>query len=371
MSLQKLLCVSLMCFGLSLVYAAAQTQPAAGPPAAAPATPSSPAKAAAAPLPDPKTPAEFFARARQLSDLEASGIPFHLKATYVASGDTEFTGNGTYEEWWQSKDLWRKEATLGDYKYVEIQYGGKNTVYGSSDYIPLRLRQMLDAVLIRSAPDTGTASEWKIKKKTLNHVELIVLSSDGSCGDNDPKSRCVAQDYMTPSGVLRLRTRVGAENVYNNFHAFRGFAVPANIAVSRDGVVIVNTSIQSLESLTPGETESLKNTSPPASLQSVPAVIDLTSEPNARMPKPIHAVSAQDFADEDHPRGSTIVIDMKIDGAGRVREPFVIQSAGRLLDESELDAVRKWRFSPTIIDGVPVCVHARVSIMHTVRYFSR
>ena len=70
-------------------------------------------------LPDPKTPEEFFARARQLSDLEAAGIPFHLKATYVASGDTEFTGNGMYEQWWQSKDLWRKEATLGDYKYLE------------------------------------------------------------------------------------------------------------------------------------------------------------------------------------------------------------------------------------------------------------
>lgn len=105
MNRQKLLCVLLMCFGFSLVYAAAQTQPAAGPPAAAPTTPVSSAKAAAAPLPDPQTPEEFFARARQLSDLEASGIPFHLKAAYVATGDAEFTGNGTYEEWWQSKDL--------------------------------------------------------------------------------------------------------------------------------------------------------------------------------------------------------------------------------------------------------------------------
>ena len=82
-------------------------------------------QATPAALPDPQTPEEFFARARQLSDLEASGIPFHLKATYVASGDAEFTGNGAYEEWWQSKDVWRKEATLGDYKYVAIKDGEK------------------------------------------------------------------------------------------------------------------------------------------------------------------------------------------------------------------------------------------------------
>ena len=79
------------------------------------------AKTAAAPLPDPQTPEEFFARARALSDLEASGTPFHLKATYVASGDAEFTGNGTYEEWWQSKDLWRKEATLGNLHVCSYQ----------------------------------------------------------------------------------------------------------------------------------------------------------------------------------------------------------------------------------------------------------
>ncbi|MGC2510367.1 MAG: hypothetical protein WA430_07350, partial [Acidobacteriaceae bacterium] len=140
----KRLCVVLMCFGFSLVYAAAQTQPAASPPAAAPTPPLPPGKTDPAPLPDPQTPEEFFARARALSDLEASGIPFHLKATYVASGDTEFTGNGTYEEWWQSKDLWRKEATLGNFKYLAIMNHGDEKDYGSSSYIPLRLRQAVE-----------------------------------------------------------------------------------------------------------------------------------------------------------------------------------------------------------------------------------
>jgi len=94
------------------------------------------------PLPDPQTPEEFFARARQLSDLEASGIPFHLKATYVASGDAEFTGNGTYEEWWQSKDLcgkkprWRLQV-CGDSER------DKHAVYGSSTYVPLRIREVM------------------------------------------------------------------------------------------------------------------------------------------------------------------------------------------------------------------------------------
>ena len=64
-----------------------------------------------------------------MSDLEASSIPFHLKATFVASGDAEFLGNGTYEEWWESKDLWRKEAKLGGYKYVAIKNGRNLGIY--------------------------------------------------------------------------------------------------------------------------------------------------------------------------------------------------------------------------------------------------
>jgi hypothetical protein len=102
-----LACSVLFCLIGSSAKLVCQAQPAASPPATAAArtSPASSATPAAALLPDPQTSEEFFARARQLSDLEASGIPFHLKATYVASGDAEFTGNGTYEEWWQSKDL--------------------------------------------------------------------------------------------------------------------------------------------------------------------------------------------------------------------------------------------------------------------------
>src|SRR5665213_1845988 len=96
----------------------------------------------------PRTPLEFFARARQLSDLEATGIPFHLKASYVAAGNAEFIGNGTIEEWWQSKDVWRKEATLGDYRWVEIQNGAEPSLYSTAAYVPLRLRQAVAAVPI-------------------------------------------------------------------------------------------------------------------------------------------------------------------------------------------------------------------------------
>ena len=372
MKLQKLLCFVLMCFGFSLVYAAAQTQPAAGPPSSAPATPPPPgetgttaaapttAPSTPAPLPDPKTPQEFFDRAGQLSDLEASGIPFHLKATYVASGDTEFTGNGTYEEWWQSKDLWRKEATLGDYKYVEIQYGGKNAVYGSSDYIPLRLRQMLDAVLIRIAPDTGTASEWKQKKEKLKNVDFVVLSSINACTENYPQVKCVTQDHFTQSGVLRIHAVDVDETLYDNFHLFEGMACPASVYLSASGKVILAISLTFLEKLNPNDPVLSKDAQFHENLQPVTSPKHNESSPGVVPPKLIHP---RPYVDPNpYPRlvTGTVVVNMIIDAKGNVREPYVVHSGGPSLDKSIIAASRSWKFAPLRINGVPYCSELQV-----------
>ena len=367
MNRQKLFWVLLMCFGVSVVYAAAQTQPAAGPPAAAPTSPLPPAKAAPAPMPDPKTPEEFFARARQLSDLEASGVPFHLKATYVATGDAEFTGNGTYEEWWQSKDLWRKEATLGDYKYVEIQNGEKNTVYGSSDYIPLRLRQMLDAVLIRIAPDTGIESDWKLKKKTLNHVELIVLSSDGLCGEGKQKAKCVTQDYLTPSGVLRIHIRDVIENLFNGLQRFHGLIVPREIVFASYGIPALTISINSLEPLTQDQMLSKMDGPLPEGLHPISKPIHVKAfPPNEASTKALHMARPIYPAEAKQRKIQGIVVTIAgIDESGNIREPYVIRSAGPLLDKSALDAVGRWKYSPVMVNGVAVDAEVSISVVYT------
>jgi TonB family protein len=369
MNPQKLLCVLLMCFGFSLVYAAAQTQPAAGPPATAPTTPASSAKTAVAPLPDPQTPEEFFARARQLSDLEASGIPFHLKATYVASGDAEFTGNGTYEEWWQSKDLWRKEATLGDYKYVAMPNGDKNTVYGNSNYVPLRLRQMLGTVLIRIAPDAGKSSKWKLQHKKLQGVDLAVLSIENPCSERNHEIKCVKQDYFTSEGVLRIRVADTVASIYNRFHEFHGLEIPANVSVATDGAAILDISFVSLEELKPETAKLMAEAPPAAGLQLVtfpitPAdagAVGLNVVPGKliRQGQPVHPLEAK----QQRATGS-VVMRAEIDEKGTVREPHVIHSAGPLLDKSALDAVCHWRYLPATIDGTPVSVNTTITVVY-------
>ena len=60
-------------------------------------------------------------------------------------------------------------------------------------------------------------------------------------------------------------------------------------------------------------------------------------------------------------------MEVSIDEDGKVREPFVISSAGPLLDMAAMDAVKKWRYRPLIINGVPISVTTTISVVFDLR----
>ena len=305
---------------------------------------------AAAPLPDPQTPEEFFARARQLSDLEASGIPFHLKATYVASGDTEFTGNGTYEEWWQSKDLWRKEATLGDFKYVAIKSGGKTSAYTTGVYVPLRLRQAMSAIEIGNSLKEDAAGKWQMQKKTLNGVELTVISAKYQIGLFGPY-QASRGDYFTATGILRIFQANGTLTLYNSWKPFQRLLVSRGIQVISGKDRVLDISIDSLDALSLEDEAKLRivpdgmHEKPYDDGQSAFVPPHLEYRPLPEYPTGIV-------------RGEkpTVLIGATIDPDGNLREAYIEQSAGAFLDHAALNAFSQFRFKAATWNGRPIAV---------------
>lgn len=377
----RLSCTLLFCLAFSPLKLRAQA-----PPASTPATGSTVATTPSAPVAaaDPQTPEEFFARARQLSDLEASGIPFHLKATYVASGDAEFTGNGTYEEWWQSKDLWRKEATLGDYKYVEIQNGDKHSVYGSSNYVPWRLRQVLDVILVRIPTDTENVGTWKMRHKKIDKANFIVLTQRYPCpaaGVKRPDEKdlstqkclqlgnSVLQAYFTPEGVLRVQVGETETAMYNGIIPFRNLIISRNVVVSDGGKDKgFPISIELLEPLSPGEKESLLLAAAPVDMKQLVSRQNLTpvqiregvTPPVlTRQVSPVIPWSVRELHQSVE---KLVVVEAIIDELGNVRETHVIQSAGSDLDDAAVTAVAQYKFKPAKYKGSPVPVKIHIVV---------
>lgn len=351
-----------LCLGFRSSRLRSQTQPA---------KPDTPQAASPSTLATPQTPEEFFARARQLSDLEAAGIPFHLKATYVASGDTEFTGNGTYEEWWKSESTWRKEATLGNFRYVAIAMGGPPAIYSNSAYVPLRLRQAVEAVLIHiDVPDkSSNASDdssgvWQAHSRNMRGIKITVLSRGYQCKPPIRWSQCRHFDYyFTQGGVLRIMQTESITTVYNAIQPFRGLLVPRDISVANGQQRILAISVGLLEPIAPGQKDPLD--SPPSFQGLQPIKYKTYVQSNAEAarilsaPAPVYPLAARNAGIK-----GTVVMNASVDDQGIVREPYVSRSSGSpLLDESALQAVRRWRYTPLTLDGKPVTVETTISVV--------
>ncbi|MEO6828359.1 MAG: energy transducer TonB [Acidobacteriaceae bacterium] len=316
---------------------------------------------------NPKTPAEFFARARQLSDLEAAGIPFHLKATYVATGDTEFTGNGTYEEWWQSNDVWRKEATLGKYKWVEIKNGEKPSLYTTSRYIPWRLRQAVSAVLIRIDSNEGVSADWKIKHRKIGGNDFATLSASYKAPNSDRP--IAAQDLFTPEGVLRIQQTAEMATLYNNFESFQNLPVPRKIDVASGPDPCLAISVETLEPFTPSEEATSNLSSIPKDLTLLSSPFKAAASSNATAARLIHQVQPNYPVDAKQQRiQGTVVLGAEIDENGYIQDLHIVHSAGPRLDNAAKHAVREWRYKPTAINGQPIAVETTISVVFALNH---
>jgi TonB family protein len=58
-----------------------------------------------------------------------------------------------------------------------------------------------------------------------------------------------------------------------------------------------------------------------------------------------------------------VVLAATIGTDGKILDLDVVHSMGPLLDKASLEAVRDWRYRPTTIDGTPVVVETRVTVM--------
>jgi protein TonB len=61
-----------------------------------------------------------------------------------------------------------------------------------------------------------------------------------------------------------------------------------------------------------------------------------------------------------------VVLDCVIDEEGRVTNVVVLEGHP-LLDAAAVDAVRRWRYRPTLLNGVPIAIQLQVVVSFTLR----
>lgn len=351
------------CLPVLLMGQSTNSTPVANPPSVSSATIQTSAPAAA-PVQPPKTPGEFFARARQLSDLEAAGVPFHLKATFVATGDAEYIGNGTFEEWWQSKNVWRKEATLGTYKYVAVQNGMEKAASATMAYTPLRVRQAEGLQIFDIAPPKEKKpTKWKLTYMNLNGMPLNVLGAEDD--SKDQTVRFPKEYSFTNDGLLWGYRYCDLYEKYSDFQSFENLQFPRMMTLSILGKQFLVVRVSTLEKLADGKSNRFDPHSVPDLGADLSRYIDLPRDDSSDItpPKLTHArPPSYPRSERESASEGTAVIRIVVDTKGHPREPYVLVSAGKTFDRAAIEAVRAYRFKPAMKDHQPVMTIVNVVV---------
>lgn len=98
----------------------------------------------------------------------------------------------------------------------------------------------------------------------------------------------------------------------------------------------------------------------------VPLVVTTMHEVRGKtnvLPKPVHReVPVYPFAMRASGMRGEVMVDFLVDIEGRVRRPHVTRSLNPAFDDPAVEAVRRWRFEPGLMDGVPVTTRMQVPI---------
>lgn len=84
------------------------------------------------------------------------------------------------------------------------------------------------------------------------------------------------------------------------------------------------------------------------------AIVDLVNKKGYVASKPTTRVSPKPLMENGHALEGSVRVALIVNAQGQVREPVVISSTNRKLNETVLNAIRQWRGTPARLNGVAV-----------------
>jgi outer membrane biosynthesis protein TonB len=296
----------------------------------------------------------FFDKAREVNDIRLKGSPpFHLKASFEATGEADVTGKGTYEETWISPAQWRREASINGHTVVETRNDDLRYRQFEGDYAARRIDNAIDVIgapLPGDNDDFFLESDWHIGESKIGSVPLM-RAWHGYINDQGQADVNTVMYYFSPeNGMLRAHVSFSELVVFNEFSTFAGKQVPRHISVGQGRNTILDIKLDMLEAATPQE----------ETFFILPGVKswsldDDESGSQLSPPKPIKQVKPA-YPDQArhlniHQKLSCVV---SVDATGHPRTIEFQGDYNEYLKAALAQAVMRWEFQPGIVKGRPV-----------------
>jgi len=182
-----------------------------------------------------ETAKSYFERGRRTGFPAAgSGTPYVLNAVFQAKVKAGTVEQGQYVDTWERPDQWRREATIGQSRFVRSQDGEKRYRLAEGPdmgllAIVMRLLEPIPAI------DTFVESDWRMKRETVDGVKTIrVLTGyESPEGELDPEH---ARGYWFDEGGKLVKTYFsGIVTRRSNFRDFGVTQIAQEISVLGNG----------------------------------------------------------------------------------------------------------------------------------------
>jgi len=310
------------------------------------------------PQPEPKRPVEWFARAQNLMDLRTyDAAPFHLRVSFHAFPGNELlgphekpaivTGDGKYEETWLGPHQWRREVKLSDYHAIEEESGRFRKMQASSDYEPLRVAMLMEALLYPiprelTSQSSRYAKGWAMDSVTTGDTTLVRLAK--TLGNQH--ATFTDAYFFLPSGALALANKSGLVTLREGSGGFSGKTIANHLSIKAGDNELLAADIN---------IESVAATTTLAELAGNPAPAWMTLRPlhesDVQAPDPPHPVSGiVPLGSESTP---VLSYQAMLDRQGKYREAETLLVLNLGVGATRLIELRKDHVRPAYIDGSP------------------
>lgn len=312
---------------------------------------------AAATVASAKEATDIIRKAAQRSTLNQPGTkPFHLHATLVPSRpDNSSRQSGEIEIWWMSPAQWRREVRTPDFHQIEIVNSWRTWQKNEGDYFPEWLREVAVA-LVNPIPDVEQtvrdADNGDLKRLVGNtYFSWMIMSSNGTT----EKGMGASVAITDKTGLLFYAGGNGWGGLFESYKDFHNRSVARVVKAGSPEVTATVTTLEDLPNL---PSDFFSANAPGASEPVQVAVLDekalrvnlLSIDPSSWPPL------------KDGPLEGALTTEIVVDRVGKVREVGTIISDNPGLADAAHEQISSPRFSPYLLNGVPVQVVSRITM---------
>jgi len=293
------------------------------------------------------------------STLDQPGTrPFHLKAVLAPTYERDRTSGrtGEVEIWWASPTRFRREVRSPEFHQIEIVDGKDRWQKNEGDFYPEWLRVM-STELVRPVPPLDEVLRLvKVAdvKRTAGstYFSWNEMSTDGTV----EKAIGATVAVTDQTGLLLYGGGVGWGAIFHDYQNFHGRMVARTVGVGSPEVTAKVVTLEDLGDVPAGFFDA-HAAGGDAQLLDTVIFDELTIRKHLLRMQPVVWPTVRDGRLE-----GTITATVLLDREGKVRDVGPIVSDNFALNDTARNAMEAMRFTPYLVNGVPVQVRCRITM---------